>query len=325
MHGILRLFLLQKPKVMLKEFFYHNSTERKATAVLIALVILMIALCWVWPYLVPVGKTDFKAFKAEVEAFKAGLYSVEEEEENFEKKRYPKKYYSKSEKQSLEPQDLNPFPFNPNTADKTTLLELGLSEKLVKGILNYREKGAVFKTKSDFSKIYNLKPEDFEVLKDFIQLPDSIEKKSGFEKKSYQKSKPEIPILDINRATAAELDKLPSIGSSFADRIVKYRNSLGGFQDLAQLEEIYGLSDSILAVISPYLNLSNSEINKININTCSVEALKSHPYLRWRHASAIVKYREKNGPYKSVEMLRTLHEFNDAEGTYWKIRPYLRV
>lgn len=324
MHGILRLFLMQKPKAMLKEFFYHNSTERKATAVLIALVILMFALCWVWPYLVPVGKTDFSAFKSEVEAFKAGLYSIEEEE-NFEKKRYQKKYYSKSENKSAEEQSLNPFPFNPNTADKETLLELGLSEKLVKGILNYREKGAVFKTKSDFSKIYNLKPEDFELLKDYIQLPDSIEKKSSFEKKSFQKSKAEIPILDINRATAEELDKLPGIGPSFAERIVKYRNSLGGFHNLAQMEDIYGLSDSIITVITPFLQLKSTEIKKININSISAEALKSHPYLRWRHAAAIVKYRDKNGPYKSVEMLRTLHEFNDAEGTYWKIRPYLSL
>jgi competence ComEA-like helix-hairpin-helix protein len=91
------------------------------------------------------------------------------------------------------------------------------------------------------------------------------------------------------------------------------------------LEDIYGLNDSILAKIEPYLSISASNLKKININKMSAEELKSHPYLRWRHANAIVKYREKNGPYNSIEMLRTLHEFNDSEGTYWKIKPYLSL
>jgi len=311
---------------MLKEFFYHNSTERKASLVLIALVTALVLICWVWPYLVPISKFDHSQFKKETEAFVQGLHTIEKEEDatNSDYEYRPKKY-KRTNKNSDSQNEINPFPFDPNTADKLTLLSLGLSEKTVNGIINYREKGAKFKTKSDFSKVYTLKAEEFEQLSDFIQLPDSIEKKSFEDKKPMQRKKADIAVVDVNRANALDFDKLPGIGPSFAERIVKYREALGGFADLAQLEDIYGLNDSVLAKIEPYLSISASNLKKININQMSAEELKSHPYLRWRHANAIVKYREKNGPYNSIEMLRTLHEFNDSEGTYWKIKPYLSL
>ncbi len=311
---------------MLKDFLYHNSTERKASMLLMLLVFVLIALCWCIPYLVPTPKYDYSQFKKEAAAFAEGLHEAEKSDDASNSEYgYSAKKYPKKEKKSDNQREINPFPFDPNNADLNTLLELGLSEKTVKGILNYREKGGVFKIKSDFSKVYSLKEEDFEALEEFIQLPDSLEKKSFGDKKTTERKKTDIPTVNVNSASAEDFDKLPGIGPSFAERIVKYRDGLGGFVDLAQLEEIYGLNDSIITKISPYLSISSGSIKKININKLGAEELKSHPYLRWRHANAIVKYREKNGPYKSVEMLRTLHEFNDSEGTYWKIKPYLSL
>jgi len=311
---------------MLKDFFYHNSTERKATILLLILVFVLILLCWTVPYVMPTTNFDFQQFKKEVAKFNEGLNETEDEElpAYTEYSDMPTKYYKKGKKFDNQTQ-LNPFPFNPNSADQKTLIDLGLSEKTVKAILNYREKGGVFKIKSDLSKVYSLKLEDFEVLADFIQLPDSIEKKTFSEQKKPAGKKREILPVNVNNASAEEFDKLPGIGPSFAERIVKYRDALGGFTDLVQLEEIYGMSDSTLTKIAPYLTISTGTIKKININKMGAEELKSHPYLRWRHANAIVKYREKNGPYSSVEILRSLHEFNDSEGTFWKIKPYLSI
>jgi competence ComEA-like helix-hairpin-helix protein len=317
---------MYKPNPMLKDFFYHNSTERKATILLILLVIVLVLVSWSIPYIAPTTKYDFSQFKKEADAFAEGLYEAEKvEEDAYSDFEYKPKRYAKKEKNSENQNQINPFLFDPNNADKNTLLKLGLSEKTVKSILNYREKGGVFKVRSDFSKVFTLKAEEFEALHDFIQLPDSLDKKSYSEKKTQQRKKTEIPTVNVNTATAEDFDKLPGIGPSFAERMVKYRDALGGFEDLAQLEEIYGLSDSIIVAISPYLSISSSGIKKININKAVAEELKTHPYLRWRHANAIVKYREKNGPYKSLEMLRTLHEFNDSEGTFWKIKPYLSL
>ena len=59
-------------------------------------------------------------------------------------------------------------------------------------------------------------------------------------------------MLDINRATAAELDAIPALqGHGF--EIVRYREERGGFTELRQLDEVPGLtgkSDGAVALLS---------------------------------------------------------------------------
>ena len=46
-------------------------------------------------------------------------------------------------------------------------------------------------------------------------------------------------MLDLNRADTAELKKIPGIGSGIARLIVNYRQRLGGFYQIEQLQEIH--------------------------------------------------------------------------------------
>jgi len=291
--------------------------------------------------LYPTKKANFSEFKAKTEAFETDMALAELEEEetrnakfapkkkyDFEEddtyqksKKYERKTKNKEEEPSVPLKD--PFPFDPNSADEQTLLSLGLPKRTVRSIINFREKGGKFRLKSDLAKVYTLDEADYTRLSTFIQLPDSLERKTFAERKPREREAPAA--LDINSASAEDFQKLPGIGPSFAERIVKYRKSLGGFFKTEQVAEVFGLPDSTFQKISPNLRCSNSSIKKININTASAEELKTHPYLRWKHANAIVKYRADNGSYKTPETLRTIHEFDDAEGTYWKIKPYLEI
>ncbi len=45
------------------------------------------------------------------------------------------------------------------------------------------------------------------------------------------------------------------------------------------------------------------QINKVNINTADVATLQKAKYMSKRKAESIVKYREANGPFKSVDDL----------------------
>lgn len=49
--------------------------------------------------------------------------------------------------------------------------------------------------------------------------------------------------LDINTASAAALESLPGIGRVLAERIVEYREKIGGFKTIAQLKDIDGIGD----------------------------------------------------------------------------------
>jgi competence protein ComEA len=59
--------------------------------------------------------------------------------------------------------------------------------------------------------------------------------------------------LDLNSATAADLDALPGIGPSLAQRIIDYRRSHGPFKNIGDLERVSGIGPKKLALIKPYI------------------------------------------------------------------------
>jgi competence ComEA-like helix-hairpin-helix protein len=58
-------------------------------------------------------------------------------------------------------------------------------------------------------------------------------------------------LVDVNRATAAELERLPGIGPALAQRIVAYRDSAGGFATVEQLERVRGIGPALRGRIAP--------------------------------------------------------------------------
>lgn len=57
--------------------------------------------------------------------------------------------------------------------------------------------------------------------------------------------------LDLNAATAADLESIPGVGPVTAQRIIAHRESLGGFADVTQLLEVPGIGPARFAEIEP--------------------------------------------------------------------------
>ena len=64
---------------------------------------------------------------------------------------------------------------------------------------------------------------------------------------------PAFPKLDLNTATAQELEALPGIGPVLARRIVEYRDRFGPFQKVEDLLAVRGIGPVLLEKIRPYV------------------------------------------------------------------------
>lgn len=68
--------------------------------------------------------------------------------------------------------------------------------------------------------------------------------------------RPPLQGICLNRASAAELDRLPGVGPAMAQRILAARVQAGGFRALEDLREVRGLGAKRLAKMAPYLRLN---------------------------------------------------------------------
>jgi competence protein ComEA len=69
-----------------------------------------------------------------------------------------------------------------------------------------------------------------------------------------QKKPPQKP-LDLNSATAGQLQQLPGIGPSTAKAIVQFREKSGPFQRVEDLLVIHGISKARLEKLRPYVTI----------------------------------------------------------------------
>lgn len=146
------------------------------------------------------------------------------------------------------------------------------------------------------------------------------------EDKEYFKSYPKQEKLaineriNLNETDTSEWKKVPGIGSTYASRIVKYRNLLGGYVSVEQLREVYGIDNELFSKIASYIE-PDLNYKKIQINRQEFKELNRHPYLSYKQVQAIMELRKRNGQVHSIDELAMLEEFTSDD--LIKISPYL--
>jgi DNA uptake protein ComE-like DNA-binding protein len=128
-------------------------------------------------------------------------------------------------------------------------------------------------------------------------------------------------ILNLNHCDTAELQLLRGIGRFTAIRIVQYREQLGGYYSPAQLTDDY-FSKFHLDTLLAHFTADTSDVQTIDVNTCPLDRLRRHPYLRYNQAKAIYTLRRKQVRLRSLDDLRTLPELSEKD--LQRLAPYLR-
>lgn len=137
----------------------------------------------------------------------------------------------------------------------------------------------------------------------------------------YPKKYSKGTVLNINLSDTLQLLRVPGIGSAFANRIVKYREFLGGYHDVQQLRELYGMTEERYASLVSWFVVGNDSIRKIQVNKASFGELLRHPYLSMEQTKIIVNMRERKGHISSLDEFALYDLFNDS--VRGKLEPYL--
>ena len=117
------------------------------------------------------------------------------------------------------------------------------------------------------------------------------------------------------------LKKVPGIGSTFARRIMKYRELLGGFYDVSQLAEVYGIDEKRYQALAPWFIADTLHVRQLEVNALPATALRKHPYLDYRQAKAIEQLRKQKSRLSGWENLQLIEEFTDTDKK--RLTPYL--
>lgn len=154
---------------------------------------------------------------------------------------------------------LHPFDFDPNTLPPEGFKQMGLRDKTIQTILNYRNKGGAFKQADDIKKIYGLTQAEAEQIIPFVKIEGATTpatKKEVVEASSNKVPAKSYQTIDINTATEEDWKSLPGIGDVLSKRIVKFRSAVHGFKSVEDVKKTYGLTDSTYQVILPYLTIN---------------------------------------------------------------------
>ncbi len=216
------------------------------------------------------------------------------------------------------------FVFDPNTASKDELIALGFSGRLATRIQNYLDKGGSFRVKKDLLKIYGIDSSFYQEVEPLVLLPDSFvrEERKYVSTKFDQALQPVSVQFNINTADTIQLKKIYGIGEKLSLRIIKYRESLGGFIQHEQLSEVYGLDSTVVhKLINKSFIAQDFHPKQLNLNLATEEELDRHPYLTKKEAKAIITYRFQHGAFTTVDDLQKIQLL--TAGTIEKIKPYL--
>jgi competence ComEA-like helix-hairpin-helix protein len=145
---------------------------------------------------------------------------------------------------------------------------------------------------------------------------------------------PSSGVLDLNRASAAELEALPGIGPGLAAAIVRRRDRRGPFRDASEVLEIRGFGAARYSQLRSTLSVdgrTGAPASKksrrtlpegaLDLNRARAEELSRLPFLGQKTAERIVRYRREKGPFRDKSDLLRIPDFPIA--LYRKISPFL--
>jgi DNA uptake protein ComE-like DNA-binding protein len=201
------------------------------------------------------------------------------------------------------------YPFNPNFITDYKGYKLGMSVPEIDRLLAFRKENKYVNSPKEFQAVTKVSDSLLNAISPYFKFPDWVNKKKEFKNyKNYPNTafakKEKIVIIDINKATQEELIKIYGIGEAISLRILKFKESLGGFVSMEQMKDVWGLSPEVIENLNLHFKvLALPNVKKIDINNASIKELSQFPYFNYQLAKQIVTFRSMNGDIKNIDDL----------------------
>jgi competence protein ComEA len=298
-------------KKVLKDYFSFSRNERNGIGLLLIIILVLLIALQLTQYMVKVKKADFSAFQKEVAEFEASIDSTSNDKNIANPRR------------NLPMAIDEGFTVDPATATDQEWIKLGLTGHQVITLRHYLSKGGKLSKPEDLKKIYGIKDHQYNVISPHLKFESKTSESAN--RPLFIKSKSENNkniLVELNSADTFSILAVPGIGKVFANRIIRYRNQLGGFHDKNQLLEVYGFDSVMFGKISPIVLIDTLKLKKINLNLAGFTELK-HPYLNSYQIKGILKYRKYRGKISDTKELLKNNLLSPE--SYRKVKPYLIV
>ncbi|MBT8286498.1 MAG: helix-hairpin-helix domain-containing protein [Bacteroidia bacterium] len=208
-------------------------------------------------------------------------------------------------------------PFNPNFITDFKGYTLGMTNEEIDRLLTFRENGKWINSAREFQRVTKVSDSLLKQIKPFFKFPDWVNSNSSSMQarnlngnSSFKGKK-----IDLNKATALDLQEVNGVGPVLSERIIRFRNSFpDGFIHEIQLIDVYGLSESVLERLYQRFEVKSPRIvEKFALNKTTVEQLVQVQHIDYELAYAIINERSLREGFKSWEELTKVKDFPAAK------------
>ncbi|MCT4629253.1 helix-hairpin-helix domain-containing protein [Winogradskyella sp.] len=209
------------------------------------------------------------------------------------------------------------YPFNPNYISDYKGYSLGMTNEEIDRLHKFRKANQWVNSAKQFQEVTKVSDSLLVKISPYFKFPDWVinpKPKSKTYSNSYSNnntSKSFEQKIDLNTASAVQLQKVYGVGEKLSERIIKYRNKYkGGFVSDIELSEVYGLMPEVIERIKNDFTVKTPRVIKTyNLNTATRDELVTVKYIDYEVANNIIEERTLREGFNSLEELTKVEDF----------------
>ncbi len=204
------------------------------------------------------------------------------------------------------------YRFNPNYITDYKGYTLGMTAEEINRLHLYRAKNKWINSTKEFQNVTKVSDSLLHTISAYFKFPDWVSKSVQNSTLAYNTStKTTKQKIDLNTATALQLQNVYGIGAYYSERIIRYRDAFdGGFISEIQLYDIQGLKPDVIEnILKEFTVKTPRQIKKINLNTATIDQLVGIQHIDYELAYEIIELRMLKDGFSELEELTKVKEF----------------